>query len=630
MTVMESHEKIAILDFGAQYTKVIDRRVRELNICSDILPADVPLAELKGYRGIVLSGGPASVYDSDAPRCEEGVFDLGVPVLGLCYGMQLINQHFGGTVASSDTREYGETLIDIDPKTPLFAGLSAEQRVLMSHGDSVKDPAPDFKIVGKSHANGSDPRAGGEEASIVVAIANENKKVYGVQFHPEVELSENGVAMLRNFLYGVCALKGDYVLNDRLQEAMDEIRATVGTQNVLVLVSGGVDSNVTAALLLKALGPDQVYAIHIDSGLMRKDESDSVCEALKKLGFKHFRRVDAEQRFLEPLKNTTDPEEKRRIIGDVFFHLSQEAIAETGLDLNQTFLAQGTLRPDLIESGSLLVSARAHTIKTHHNDVPLIREQRAKGLVIEPNRDWHKDEVRQIGRLLGLPSEIVERQPFPGPGLGIRILCADKPYQTKNHDTVNKALQERAKTAGFEGTLLPVRSVGVQGDHRTYNHLAVLAGDYQQKTWEELAALSQGITNNLTDVNRVALLLNGETLPENSPTITPTVVDKKTLAKVRAVDYFVREAFKQGEYYRHISQLLTVLVPLDWEGKGRHSIALRAVVTSDYMTARPALPGRDFPAAFLHALAWDIGQSDDIDAVFFDITGKPPATVEWE
>ena len=404
----------------------------------------------------------------------------------------------------------------------------------MSHGDSVKDPAPDFKIVGKSHANGSDPRAGGEEASIVVAIANENKKVYGVQFHPEVELSENGVAMLRNFLYGVCALKGDYVLNDRLQEAMDEIRATVGTQNVLVLVSGGVDSNVTAALLLKALGPDQVYAIHIDSGLMRKDESDSVCEALKKLGFKHFRRVDAEQRFLEPLKNTTDPEEKRRIIGDVFFHLSQEAIAETGLDLNQTFLAQGTLRPDLIESGSLLVSARAHTIKTHHNDVPLIREQRAKGLVIEPNRDWHKDEVRQIGRLLGLPSEIVERQPFPGPGLGIRILCADKPYQTKNHDTVNKALQERAKTAGFEGTLLPVRSVGVQGDHRTYNHLAVLAGDYQQKTWEELAALSQGITNNLTDVNRVALLLNGETLPENSPTITPPVVDNKTLAKVRS------------------------------------------------------------------------------------------------
>ncbi|HEY9745837.1 MAG TPA: glutamine-hydrolyzing GMP synthase, partial [Oculatellaceae cyanobacterium] len=420
-------EKVALLDCGAQYTKVIDRRVRELNVDTEIFPVDVPASQLKGrFSGIILSGGPNSVYEEGAPQCDPGIFDLGIPVLGICYGMQLMNRHFGGTVLPSPTKEYGETEVTIQPSCLLFDGLEEKQHVLMSHGDSVGQPAPDFEVVGRSIDT--------HHHEVVAAIQNVKARFYGVQFHPEVELSVNGGKMLENFLYKVCGLTGGFVLDDRLEVVLEGIRQKVGDKKVFVLVSGGVDSSVTAALLVKALRPDQVYAVHIDSGMMRHQESDLVCEALQAIGLKHMERIDAEEIFLNattdidgqtvgPLCQVTNPEHKRRIIGDVFYHLVTDAIRRSGLDLNETFIAQGTLRPDLIESGNREISAQAHTIKTHHNDVPLIQEQRKKGLIIEPNRDWHKDEVRKIGRMLGLPEELVMRHPFPGPGLAIRVLC---------------------------------------------------------------------------------------------------------------------------------------------------------------------------------------------------------------
>lgn len=631
-------EKIALLDCGAQYTKVIDRRVRELNVDTAIFPVDVKAAELGDeFAGIILSGGPNSVYEAGAPQCDPAIFDLGIPVLGICYGMQLMNRHFGGTVLPSPTKEYGETEITVNPECLLFSGLDPAQHVLMSHGDSVGDPAPGFEVVGHSAAT--------HHQKVVVAIQNTERGLYGVQFHPEVELSVHGGLMLQNFLYQVCGLSGAFALDTRLEDALTEIRQKVGDKNVFVLVSGGVDSSVTAALLVKALRPEQVFAVHIDSGMMRANESDLVCEALKAIGLRHLDRIDAEETFLNatteidgktvgPLCQVTEPEIKRRIIGDVFYHLISDAIRQSGLNLDETFIAQGTLRPDLIESGNRDVSSQAHTIKTHHNDVPLIQEQRKKGLIIEPNRDWHKDEVRKIGRMLGLPEELVMRHPFPGPGLAIRVLCTEKPYLTEDYACVNAELQELAETEGFKAVLLPVQSVGVQGDSRSYRYLAAIQGNLQTADWPQIRALAQKIPNRIHAINRVALILTDQKMPRQVQAITPTLLNPVSLEKLRVLDHLVTEAFQREGLHDAISQLFTVLLPVEAKPGAnqppRHSAVIRAVITNDYMTARPAALGPEIPVAFLRNLAEELSSQPNVDWVMYDITSKPPATVEWE
>lgn len=631
-------EKIALLDCGAQYTKVIDRRVRELNVATEIFPVDVKAADLgKEFSGIILSGGPNSVYEEGAPQCDPAIFELGIPVLGICYGMQLMNRTFGGTVLPSPTKEYGETEVTVEPGCLLFDSLDSVQHVLMSHGDSVGEPAPGFEIVGKSIST--------HHHEVVAVIQNAEKRFYGVQFHPEVELSVNGGKMLENFLYKICSLTGSFDLSHRLEDTLNAIREKVGDKNVFVLVSGGVDSSVTAALLVKALRPEQVFAVHIDSGMMRANESSLVCEALKAIGLRHLERVDAEETFLNattdidgkvvgPLNQTTEPEVKRRIIGDVFYHLITDAIRKSGLNLDETFIAQGTLRPDLIESGNREVSSQAHTIKTHHNDVPLIQEQRKKGLIIEPNRDWHKDEVRKVGRMLGLPDELVMRHPFPGPGLGIRVLCTDKPYLTEDYACVNAELQELAEADGFEAVLLPVQSVGVQGDSRSYRYLAVIKGDLNKLDWATIRGLAQKIPNRIHAINRVALLLTEKHLPKQVKTVTQTLLNPVTLEKLRVLDNLVTEGFKAQGIHDMISQLFTVLLPVDSDPRidrpFRHSAVIRAVITSDYMTARPAALGSEIPVEFIRNLAEELSGQPNVDLVLYDITSKPPATVEWE
>jgi GMP synthase (glutamine-hydrolysing) len=631
-------EKIALLDCGAQYTKVIDRRIREFNVATEIFPVDVKAADLgRDFSGIILSGGPNSVYEADAPQCDPAIFEMGLPVLGICYGMQLMNQNFGGSVLPSPTKEYGETEITVETSCVLFEGLQAAQHVLMSHGDSVGEPAQGFEVVGTSMST--------HHHQVVAAIQNAQKRFYGVQFHPEVELSVNGGKMLENFLYKACGLTGAFNLSHRLEDTLENIRATVGEKNVFVLVSGGVDSSVTAALLLKALRPEQVFAVHIDSGMMRANESDLVCEALKAIGLLHLDRVDAESVFLNattemdgkligPLNQTLDPEAKRRIIGDVFYHLITEAIRQSGLNLDETFIAQGTLRPDLIESGNREISSQAHTIKTHHNDVPLIQEQRKKGLIIEPNRDLHKDEVRKVGSMLGLPEALIMRHPFPGPGLGIRVLCAEKPYLTNDYDSVNAELQELAKSEGFEALLLPVQSVGVQGDSRSYRYLAAIKGDLQKADWTQIRSLAQKIPNRIHAINRVALLLNEKSLPGQLKTVTPTLLNPVTLEKLRVLDHMVSESFKAQGIHDLISQLFTVLLPIDSDfgnnHPARHSVVIRAVITCDYMTARPAALGSEIPMSFIRNLAEELSAQPNVDWVLYDITSKPPATVEWE
>ena len=427
-------EKIAILDAGAQYGKVIDRRVRELSVECDLLTLDTPASELAEYAAIIVSGGPQSVNAADAPKYDPAIFSMGKPLLGICYGLQLLNHALGGTVVSAKDgqREDGAFQIELDAECALFDGIGAKTEVLLTHGDSVDKLPGGFKVIATSGA-------------LTAGIADASRKLYGVQFHPEVDLSVDGTKMLRNFLYGVCGLSGSYSAACRQDIAIDYIRNTVGpTKKVLCLVSGGVDSSVCAALLNRAIGPERLICLHIDHGFMRHEESSTVVNALQALGVK-IDALDASATFLaattdikgkktKPLGETVQPEEKRKIIGDTFMVVTQKMCEERGLKADDVFLAQGTLRPDLIESASALVSTNAECIKTHHNDTQLVRQLRDEGRILEPLRDYHKDEVRELGLALGLPSHLVWRQPFPGPGLAIRILCADEPYVTDSFD----------------------------------------------------------------------------------------------------------------------------------------------------------------------------------------------------
>ncbi|EJW81164.1 hypothetical protein WUBG_07927, partial [Wuchereria bancrofti] len=419
---------VAILDFGAQFGKVIDRRVREQNVFSEILPFNTKAADMveKGcYKAIILSGGPNSVNSCNAPEFDPSILTCGIPVLGICYGFQLINKAFGGCVSKKSVREDGQLEIEVDTTCPLFKGLATRQKVLLTHGDSVTERtvANDFKVVGRS-------------GNFIAAIADERRKLYGVQFHPEVDLSVCGKKILHNFLFGIAGVVDGFTIDNREQKCIQEIRSVVVDKKVLVMVSGGVDSTVCAALLHKALGSDRVIAIHIDNGFMRSNESDQVVELLNELNLK-VRKYNAFYAFMNgriqignelstPLMRTIQPELKRKIIGDTFMRVKDKIMDELKLD-KDIFLAQGTLRPDLIESASHLASSHADVIKTHHNDSALVRELRDLGKVLEPLKDFHKDEVRELGISLGLPEHIVHRHPFPGPGLAIRIVCAERP-----------------------------------------------------------------------------------------------------------------------------------------------------------------------------------------------------------
>ncbi|MFP3939013.1 MAG: glutamine-hydrolyzing GMP synthase [Thermoanaerobaculia bacterium] len=619
-------DSVAILDCGGQYTKVIDRKVRELGVRSEIFPLDVDPAELRGFDGIILSGGPASVWGDEKPDCRPGLWELGLPVLGICYGMHLVAARFGGAV-SPGHGEYGVTDLDIDPEVPLFDGLDPRQRVLMSHGDSVREMPEGFRVAARS-----------EDA--VAAVADPERRLYGVQFHPEVDLTEHGRQMLANFLHGVCGLEGNYVLEDRIETAVAKIRAQVGEHPCLVLVSGGVDSAVSAALLLQALGPERVYAVHVDHGLMRKGESDRICRVLREMGLVHLKRMDAAELFfhdtvevdgrvLGPLTTLVDPEEKRQLIGEVFLKALREAALSLDLDFDATYWAQGTLRPDLIESGNPTISGYAHKIKTHHNDIELVRRARERGMVVETNQDWHKDEVRQVARMLGLPEEIAGRQPFPGPGLAVRLI-ADHGSGGATADqarAVAAAVEEW--NAAYRGTVVPVRTVGVQGDQRSYRYLALVAGPKGGRLagaeWDGLTRLGNRLANRFDFVNRTAYVLNHRELPEGLDHL-PTYLQEGTVDLLRELDALVTDRLTLGA----VSQAFAVLLPV---GRGgRRSVAVRTFVTGDFMTGRPARVGTEVPLPAVEDLVAEIeeGFGDRVDLVLWDVTSKPPATVEWE
>ncbi len=507
-------DTILVLDFGGQTSQLISRRIRDLGYYSVIFPGDIKIDSEEfqkirdNIKGIIFSGSPHSVYREDAPSPDKKIYDTQIPILGICYGLQLIVRDHGGAIAPLDREEYGRTKIfyrESGKNNPLLDGIPDGFTSWMSHGDSIKEPPPNFEILADS------------ENGLISILFNRTKNIYGIQFHPEVTHCEYGTRVLENFAGKICKAKREWNLDKYIDQTTEFIKRKVGNTEILLLISGGVDSSVLAALLLKSLKPEQVHLMYIDTGLMRKGESQEVFNSLRDLGAKNIHTIDASREFLTHLRGITNPEKKRRIIGDLFIEIQERETKKLGI--KSKYLAQGTLYTDMIESGKG-IGKNANVIKSHHNvRAPLVEKKRNEGKLIEPLAILYKDEVRRLGLKLGLPEEIVYRHPFPGPGLAVRILgevteekCnilreADYIFieQLKKRNLYRKIWQAFA-------VLLPIKSVGVTGDARDYRYVVALravissdgmTADVYPFAMKDLLEISSKITNSVKKIGRV-------------------------------------------------------------------------------------------------------------------------------
>ena len=621
--------KIVVLDFGSQYAHLIAKRFRMMGYYSEIALPSAGLETFKNAKGIVLSGGPSSIYDKNAPEFNSEILKLDIPILGLCYGHYVLQTGYNGKAQKALVGEFGFATLELNQnvKCPLFEEIASPQQVWMSHQDAVVKPGDGFETVGST------------KDCEFAALQNLEKKRFSLQFHCEVKDTPCGNKILENFAK-FCGMEKNWDQDTVLNHIIDSIKNQADDKNVLLFLSGGVDSTVAFALLNKALGQKRVLGLHIDNGFMRKNESKKVEEAYKNHGFSNFIVEDASKTFLKAVENLTDPQKKRMTIGENFITVRNEVVAKQKFDENKWLLAQGTLYPDIIESGG---TKNSNVIKTHHNRVDGIQKLIEKGLIIEPLKDLYKDEVRAIGKKLGLEDELVMRHPFPGPGLSINVLCSNGTMTDNDKEEFKKAQEEISKiqlemfcekcSENLEKYILPVKSVGVQGDFRTYRFPSVISfaktenGFYHlPKKWEKLEAASSQITNSASFINRTIIRLwQNPSVKDEALKLQEGYCTKDRLDQTRDADDIVLTALHKSGWYNKIFQHLTINLPYA-SSKERCSFVLRPLCSEDVMTARFA----QLPQNLLMDIVQEISKLPYVDAIFFDLTNKPPATFGWE
>jgi GMP synthase (glutamine-hydrolysing) len=580
--------QITVLDAGGQYCHLIARKVRDLGVYADVAASDTPAAELAGRKGIIISGGPASVYDPGSPTIDPALLHAGTPVLGICYGQQLMAHLLGGRVEKGERGEYGFAHADVRHRSPLLDGIEGRQQVWMSHRDLVSVPPAGFEVLAST------------ETCPVAAMASPSQRLYAVQFHPEVVHTPGGPRILSNFVFEICGAVKDWDPAGQIEAVENQIRAAAAGRNVFFFVSGGVDSTVAYTLCLKALGPERVHGTYVDTGLMREGETGFVRATFSSLSARSFAVEDASAQFLAALHGLAGPEAKRHAIGEEFVRVQQRILeSEHYLD-GQWILGQGTIYPDTIESGG---SAKADLIKTHHNRVPGIQRLIEEGRIVEPLASFYKDEVRAVGRALQLPAALLDRHPFPGPGLAIRCLCSEA-----------EGMPERVSG----GWVLPVKSVGVQGDSRTYRE--VLAIDGFPFTEEEAAAL----INRMERVNRLVVEV-WTTAKISEMRSHPAYLDRTRLGRLRHADAVVRRLTHRSGFDASVWQFPVVLIPFGTPDRP-DSVVLRPIHSVDGMTASVVR----MPPEMLDEIVRELQQVEGLAGVFYDLTNKPPATIEWE
>ena len=600
--------RIAVLDSGGQYAHLIARKIRELGVYAEIFPVSVSPQHLRDHDGLVLSGGPASVFGEDSPQPDPRLFELDKPILGICYGHQLLARYLGGEVRRGTRHEFGSATLRVRADGGLFSGLDREQRVWMSHGDHVVRLPEGFAVLGDT------------SECEVAAMGNEIRGVYGLQFHPEVVHTPNGSDILGNFLRNACGCGMDWRPSDRVESVVREVREHAAgphspCRRVLFFLSGGVDSTVAYALTVRALGAENVEAVYVDTGFMRDGETAEIEAAFRALDLGRLRVFDASDLFMGSLAGINDPERKRAIIGQAFVDVQDEVLREERYRGQEWMLGQGTIYPDTIESGG---THSADVIKTHHNRVPRIRELMAEGRVLEPLSQFYKDEVRALGRAIGLPGVLLERHPFPGPGLAIRCLCAGTGGGPEEH----AGIEGLAREAGYSAFLLPVNSVGVQGDSRSYAQLTVLhSGDHDLP---RLLPLSTAITNSYRRTNRVAFSVAPRDLDPAEWRLRPANLTRERVRLLQDVDRAVTEYLHREGLYGQVWQCPVVLLP--WGRQGGETVAIRPVTSVDGMTAAVA----ELPVDGLRQLAEELLSLEGVESLLYDVSSKPPSTIEWE
>lgn len=635
--VKKRPQLVAVLDAGGQYVDLVKKACERLGYPASILPLDTPAGELKKlYKAVIISGSPASSQAVDAPMPDPNIWQLDLPVLGICYGLHAMVTALGGEVVRGTSRQDGRITTQVDTDHPLFKNVKPGFSALFTHGNFVSKLPKALKTIGQHQLpNG---------ATVYSAVAR--GRILGVQFHPEVfDDTPEGFQVFKNFLGDVAQLKPDKTfLEGRMDKLIANLRAGIrkqaGDRHVIAFVSGGTDSSVMIALAATEIKPEKLHAYYINNGFMR-DEDDEVIDLLKYIGVP-VQKVEAAETFCKvmmqqngktvgPLNQTIDPQYKRQLIGKAFIDVQNELIAS--LHLKKAILLQGTNAADRIESAHSKGGQHTALIKTHHNQVQEVQDLKARGLLIEPLDELFKDEVRAVGRRLGLPDEVVDRQPFPGPGLAVRILCARGDEIEPKTQAIETAMQtyldsrDDLKTTHTKAKLLPVRNVGVGGDERSHVAAVALESD---ASWETLGRLASDLPGVFRDeVNRVIVSLTDH--PIQKFTITPTLLQMEAIKQLRHADRIVFEKMRRFEILNSITQFLVILLPLSFDKPEGRSIVLRPIRTTAFLTVQAMLPERDLPLAFVKTCAQSILQEvPGINQVFLDLTNKPPATVEWE